>query len=112
MTEDNAMPDTENRYRIDAVYRACTLLKEIARSDDPMNLPEASAALDATENGTFRTLKTLEECGFVRCVAGGYELGDALPLCWKAYRTSQKVTIERAKTALKNTAITGEDDDA
>jgi len=100
----------ENRYRIDAVYRACMALKEISASDDPMNVTEIADALEISKDIAFRTLETLEECGFITRVEGGYVVGESVALMWKRYRVNQKASIERARTALAKTSIVGEGD--
>ena len=107
--ENGIAKEPENRYRVLKVYTACMLLKEISESDDPMNVAEVCRALDIPPDVAYRYLKTLEECRFVAQVEGGYRLGDAVALCWRSYRLAQKKTIERAKQALKETAITGEE---
>lgn len=98
----------ENRYRVGAIYRACMLLKEIAASDDPINVTLAQEILECSVDISFRTLQTLKECGFVRAVEGGFVIGEAPALLWKSYRLNQRQTIERGRQALADTAITGE----
>ncbi|OPY02560.1 MAG: hypothetical protein A4E60_00969 [Syntrophorhabdus sp. PtaB.Bin047] len=100
----------ENRYRINSVYTACMLIKEMAASADPTNVVEASKLLGISTDVAFRTFKTLEECGFVTATQGGYVPGENLAQAWKTYRLYQKQSIERAKKALKDTAISGEED--
>ena len=100
--------DEENRYRTNTIYRACMLLKEIAESDDPVNITEVMDILEVKIDVAFRTVKTLEEVGFLQACEGGYILGEGVALLWKSFRTSQRATIERARKTLIDTAITGE----
>lgn len=100
----------ENRYRINSVYTACMLLKEMAASADPTNVTEASRLLGISTDVAFRTFKTLEECGFVTATQGGYVPGEGVAEAWKSYRLYQKQSIERAKKALRDTTISGEEE--
>ena len=105
------MSEMDNSYHIEALDRGLALIEEMSKSADPMNLTEAAAALDATENATFRILKTLEARKWIRPVEGGYEIGETTALPWKAFRINIKARIERDKKYLKDTAIMGEDDE-
>lgn len=99
----------EGRYLVEKVFKACTMLDEIAASENPMKVTDIARSLDISFDVAFRYLNTLLKCGYVeQGKDGGYAIGPQAAKCWKAYRQNQKRAISRAQQALKETAITEE----
>jgi DNA-binding IclR family transcriptional regulator len=86
------------------------LLKNISESADPVSTGDVEGILEVSSDIAFRTLKTLEECGFVCQIEGGYVLGEAVGQLWRSYRNSLRRTIDRAQKALRESAIVGEEE--
>ncbi|MDR2018536.1 MAG: helix-turn-helix domain-containing protein [Syntrophobacterales bacterium] len=97
------MPE-ENRYRIDAVWTAAQILREVANSPEPMGMKEVAAILGISENTAYRQCETLAEAGLLERVGAHYGLGTLCMLFWAksvARLESQREQISRLLTAVR-----------
>lgn len=80
----------QNRYRIDAVWTATEVLREVAEAAEPLGTKEISAKLGISENTSYRMCETLSEAGLLTRIGSHYELGTFCMLIW----AKSKVKLE------------------
>lgn len=97
------MPD--NRYRIEAVYKAGLVLKLIADAKEPIGPAEIEATLGITLNAAFRMCETLEELGWIRKIGGKYELGMGLALMWARKKAGLEAALDTTTKELSSLSI-------
>lgn len=97
----------ENRYRIEAVYRAGKILETVANSREPMGAAEIGAALSIDTNMAFRQCSTLVELGLFQQLGDKFELGMKMALYWAKKKSRLEAVRDRAIGAL-NTLETEE----
>ena len=90
----------ENRYRIEAVYRAGKILEVVANSREPMSAAEIATALDIDKNMAFRQCSTLVELGLFQEVGEKFDLGMKMALYWAKKKSRLEAVRDRAITAL------------
>ncbi|MBT3358599.1 MAG: IclR family transcriptional regulator [Rhodospirillales bacterium] len=69
--------ETNQRYVINSIMRASTILQCLAREDAGMKVGEIAKRLDLDRTTVFRLIVTLEECGYVEKILNTkeYKLG-------------------------------------
>jgi len=73
--DGDAAEQQPSRYRVQAARKILELLEAIAAQPQPRTLSDLATATGLPRATAFRLLRTLEEAGFARRVAGAYGLG-------------------------------------
>ena len=91
--------------------RALSVLSHIGESDDPIGLPEVSAALGIPKSTTYKYLQTLRDAGFVvQNADDDYQLGPAVwrlnrgRHIWRAFQTLALPHLRRLRDQYGETA--------
>jgi len=71
------MSDSKERYHINSILRACTVLRRLAQPDQPRRIADLAREMGVDRSTVYRIFLSLEECGFAQkdSKTGEYSLG-------------------------------------
>jgi len=95
--------DASDRYNINSIVRACSILRILATDNEPLRVGEIAKRMGLDRTTAYRIVVTLENCGFLekkpgtkeyRLGVGSFEVGSAYLRATDLYSVARPAMIE------------------